>query len=242
MKQEIKISKNMYDARAALRGWKDLRKHKIEPVSNCLVYKPTFELEYFKESVLYRFIELADATFYLLDVDNFLGAVVTVRGLQETFSVMWYINELCLYAVKHKELKHFNDQIKRLMLGSRDDKEFPKLINVLTLIDKVEKLLPGYRKHYDILSEYVHPNWHGTMGLFGKTGGKDLKVEFGRYIRGKKTIVKHIEIALINSIDLLSYLQNEYEDIVKKVADICHDVYEKGELKNQIFPNQTEST
>jgi len=236
--REMNASKNLDDARAALNAWKELRKVKVEPACNCLVYKPTFELEYFKESVLYRFIELADATFALLDTGNLLGAVVTVRSLEETLSVMWYINEICLYAVKNKELTHFTEQLKRLIVGWKDDDEFPKSINVLTFIDKVDKVISGYRKHYDILSEYVHPNWNGTMGLFGKTGGEELKVEFGRYIRGKQVIVTHIKIALINSIDLLSFIQNEYEHIAKKVMDICHDIHNKGELKNQILPTQ----
>jgi hypothetical protein len=232
----MNVSVNLDDARAAISAWKELRKKRVEPACRFLVYKPPFELEYFKEAVLYRFIELADATFALLDVSNFLGAVVTVRSLQETLSVMWYINEVCLYAITNKELTNFTEKMNRLMLGWKDDDEFPDSLNVLTLIDKVDKKIPGYRKHYDILSEYVHPNWHGTMGLFAKTGGKELKVEFGRYIMGKNVVVKHIETALITSIDLLSFIQNEYEEIVTKVIDLCHDINEKGELKKQIKP------
>lgn len=238
MDREMNVSNNLDDARTTLSAWKELRKDRVEPTSNCLVYKPIFELEYFKESVLYRFIELAEATIALLDVGNFLGAVVIVRSLQETLSVMWYINQICLYSVENKELTHFTEQMKRLIFGWKRDDVFPDSINVLTFIDKVDKEISGYRKHYDILSEYVHPNWHGTMGLFAKTGGKELKVEFGRYIRGKEVIVKHIETAFISSIDLLSFIQNEYEDIMKRVMDICHDVNNKGELKEQITPKQ----
>jgi hypothetical protein len=53
---------------------------------------------------------------------------------------------------------------------------------------------------------------------------------------GKNVVVKHIETALITSIDLLSFIQNEYEEIVTKVIDLCHDINEKGELKKQIKP------
>ncbi|OGP70979.1 MAG: hypothetical protein A2Z73_00510 [Deltaproteobacteria bacterium RBG_13_60_28] len=76
------------------------------------------------------------------------------------------------------------------------------------------------------------------MGIFAKTGGKELKVEFGRYVKGKSIVVKHIETALINSINLLSYIRIEYEDIMKRVIDVCHDLNDKGELKKQIQPTQ----
>lgn len=232
----MKASKNIDDARATLSAYKQLRKHRVKPASNYLVDKPTFELEYFKESVLYRFVELADATFALLGVGNYLGAIITVRSLQETCSVMWYINELCQYVVANKELTHFTKQMHRLIVGWKNDDAFPDPPNVLTLINKVDKIVSGYRKHYDILSEYAHPNWHGTMGLFAKTGGKKLKVEFARYIGGKKILMKHIDNALIISIDLLKFIESQYEDIVKKFVDICHCINERGELKNQIQP------
>jgi hypothetical protein len=233
---KMKASKNLDDARATLSAYKELRKHMVKPASNYLVDKPNFELDYFKESVLYRFIELAEATFALLDVGNYLGAITTVRSLQETSCVMCYINELCQYVVENKELTHFTEGMHRLILGWKNDDEFPEPLNVLTLINKVDKKISGYRKYYDILSEYVHPNWHGTMGLFARTGGKKLKVELGRYIRGKKILIKHIENALIISIDLLRFIESQYEDIVKKFVDTCHCINEKGELKNQIQP------
>lgn len=232
--RKLKPSKNLEDARAKLRANEQLRKIRIKPASNCLVNKPIFELEYFKESVIYRFIELAEASFTLLDDGNYLGAITTVRSLQETTSVLWYINELCKYAVANKELKHFTKQMYRLIVGWKNDEEFPDPPNILTLIDKVDKTISGYRKYYDILSEYAHPNWHGTMGLFARTGGKKLKVEFGRYIKGKKILIQHIKNTLIISIDLLRYIESQYETIVKNFIDICNFINEKGKLKDQI--------
>jgi hypothetical protein len=232
------VKNDLEKAREALNAWKALRRDKIEPLGKCLACKPVFELEYFRQAVLYRFIELAEATFVLLEVGNCLGAVVTVRSLQETFSVMWYLNEKCMYVVKKKDLTHFTEQLNRLMLGWKDDDLFPQPVQILNLIDKVDKRVSGYRKHYDSLSEYVHPNWKGTMGLFAKTGGKRLKVDFAKYIRGRGPLVKHIETTLIVTMGLLSLVQNEYEDIVNKVLEVCYEIYDKGELNKQIQPTR----
>ena len=47
----------------------------------------------------------------------------------------------------------------------------PNTVNVLTLIDRVEKTVPDFRFVYDALSECAHPNWAGTFGAFGRGHG-----------------------------------------------------------------------
>ena len=231
---KMNMTINIEDARAILISWKEQLKDKVQPPSNYLAYKPAFELEYFTEAVIRRFMELAEATFILLDANKYLGSIVTVRSIQETTAVIWYLNEKCLYALAHNDLTQYTETMTRLMLGWKDDEGFPNAINVLNLIDKVDKQLSGYRKHYDKLSEFVHPNWHGTMGLFAKTGGKELKVEFGGYIRGKNELIELIETTLITSIGLVALVKNQNGDMINKLIDMCCKLNDKGELNKQI--------
>ena len=228
------MKRHLEKARAALEVWKASRKKRIEPLRRSLDCKPAFDLEYFRESVLYRFVELAEATFVLLDAGNYLGAVITVRSLEETSSVIWYLNDLCEEVIDNRELIRFTEQWKRLALGWKGQNEFPEALQILNLIDKANKKLPGYRGHYDRLSEYLHPNWKGTMGLFAKTGGIKLKVEFGRYIRGKMPLLVHIETALLNTIDLLQLAESEYESMAGRFRDACSELHKEGKLKKQI--------
>ena len=209
----------------------------MRPLRGILACKPAFELEYFREAAIYRLIELAEATFILLDIGNYLSAVVTARSLDETFSVIWYLNELCAHVIKNKELVHFTKEMEQLMLDWKGQDELPEPKQILNLIDKVNKKVPGYRKHYDALSEYVHPNRNGTMGLFEKPSrvGK-LKVEFGRYIRGRKEVLVHIEATLLATIDLFQFAQSEYANIIDGFTEVCYDLHDKGELKEQIQP------
>ena len=55
----------------------------------------------------------------------------------------------------------------------------PTSVNILTLVDRVEKTAPGFRSLYDALSEYAHPNWAGTFGAFGTTITETIELELG---------------------------------------------------------------
>lgn len=48
--------------------------------------------------------------------------------------------------------------------------------NILTLIDKMNKVYPGYREAYDHLSEIVHPNGLGAVVYFVRLGGGQASI------------------------------------------------------------------
>jgi predicted transcriptional regulator len=200
------------------------------------VYKTSFEFEYYKEAILYRIIELAEATIILLDSGNYLGAVTIARSLQETTAMMWYMHEECAKAVESKNLKNFATTMKKLMLGCKVDNEelLPDPVHVNVALRMVDKTLPSYFRCYEILCGYAHPNWSGTMGLFADAGGEELKVEFGRYIRGKDTIITQITESLLGSLGLTSYTQKTHKDIIRKLNDLCRDLHAKGQLNEAI--------
>jgi hypothetical protein len=53
-------------------------------------------------------------------------------------------------------------------LGRRDGRETEesKALQVLSAIDRLTKKISIAREAYDSLSEYSHPNWFGTAGMF----------------------------------------------------------------------------
>ena len=67
-----------------------------------------------------------------------------------------------------------------------------------------------------------------------RTGGEELKVEFGRYIRGKDTIIEQITESLLVSLGLASYTQKAHKDIIRKLNDLCRDLHAKGQLNEAI--------
>lgn len=223
------------EAIESLSMWKKSLKDELLPPSKYIAYKPTYEANYYREIVIYRFIELSEAAYELYKLNHLIASIVVSRSAQETIAVFWYLNEKLKYVIEHNELSHFTEIMRRLMLGWTEDPKFPNRVNAITMIDSVDKGLDGtFRKQYDYLSEYAHPNYCGTMCVYAETHKKAHKVTFGKYKRSEHVLKSHIETSLKINIGLLDYVQEKYEENLPKVLDVCIELQKKGLLRGQI--------
>jgi hypothetical protein len=230
------------EAMLGLSVWKKYRKKEKSPLEKNLAYKPTYEADYYREAVFYRFIELTEASFELYKQGHLISSVILARSAQETVSVLWYINEKLKYVVKEKDLTHFSKTMYKLILGYKGDDLFPEKVNVLTMIQCVDKTLEGrFSELYDTLSEYAHPNHSGTMAVYAKTDIDNLSVTFGKYQRSEEHLRSMIESALNLNISLLDHIQETYEEYINQVLDICIDLHQSGSLKEQISRDAVET-
>jgi hypothetical protein len=222
------------DLRKFIEDWPSRRMTRIEPIEWHCVFKLPFEIEHLRESLIYRLFELVDAGVALLDTENFLGSVICSRSAQETISALSYIDELIDYSLKNGEVSHLREMSRRLMFGRHNSDLGIDKINILTLISKVDRRLPGFEKQYFALSEYAHPNWSGAMGLFAQTGGKEIRVDFARYIRGSSAINTHIQVALINSVAMFQLIEEEYAPLARALIELCDHLHDNSELLPQV--------
>src|SRR3954451_12455449 len=109
-----------------------------------------------------------------------------------------------------------SDYLMRLSLGSRIWEESPDPINVLTFVDCVHKTVEGFRQQYDSLSEYSHPNYSGTTGLYSKNDTENILTDFGSNVRNTDG-PKHIGV--INLSVALMMFHHTYN----KLADVMSD-------------------
>jgi len=215
--------------------WKKSLRTSVKPLSKNIAYKPTFDADYYRESVLYRFVELAESAYQLYKSELLVGAVVSARAAQETLAVAWFINSKLEHLTKTRDLAHFNKNVRRLILGWSNDQEFPEKINVFKCIDSVDKSLEGkFRRHYEMLCEYAHPNYSGTFGAYGEPNQETLEVTFGQYPRSEEVLKSHIESTLTNCIFLLDSMQEKYETVINSALDVCIDLHERGLLREQM--------
>jgi hypothetical protein len=229
------VYRNIDEAMIGLSVWKNHRRTIVKPLSKNLAYKPTFEADYLREATMYRFIELIESSHTLYKAGLLIGAVVSARSAYETLAVMWYLNSKLSHLVKTKDLKHFSERMRSLILGWSKDEEFPEKTNVLTCIKSVDKELEGkFGKHYDMLSEYAHPNYSGTFGAYAEPNHETLDVVFGKYPRSEKTLNSHIENTIIISVSMLDNIQEGYESIINQALDVCVDLHQSGNLKEQL--------
>lgn len=215
--------------------WKMHRRSVVVRLSKNIAYKPTFEADYFREAALYRFIELTESSYSLYKSNLLVGSIVAARAAQETVAVLWFINSKLEHLSKTKDIAHFTNTIKRLTLGWSNTDDLPEKINVFTCIDSVDKHLDGkFRRHYEMLSEYAHPNYSGTFGAYGDPNHETCEVHLGNYPRAKENLLALIELTTCICVGLLDSIQENYEVVINEALHACHTLHESGKLKEHL--------
>jgi hypothetical protein len=107
----------------------------------------------------------------------------------------------------------------RLLFGSKLKNTKVKADTILNAIDKLDKLIPKFRKHYDILSEYAHPNSFGTFISFGKLDKENKTFYFGSKSRDKE--INGSIFTFLGSIQLTIQINNNIEKYYPKFFQIC---------------------
>jgi len=213
-----------------------LKRSSIRPLVNNMAYRPTFNIDVYREAVLHRFLDLAYSSIHLLENNFHIPAVITARAAQETLSVLAYLNIKLKKFSEDKDLEHLLDCSKRLSIGWKGGKEFPEMINVLTCIDSVDKKFNiGFRKHYDLLSESAHPNFSGVLGVYSKSNHETLEVKVGLKSDSVKGLVALTDSTLNICALIFSNLQNEYEELMNAALNVCFELHENGNLSKNFY-------
>jgi hypothetical protein len=87
----------------------------------------------------------------------------TIGAFMETLAVFADLEKRTAALLAKEDLGTLDALAQQGIFASRDEewvKEFPatKATNILTFIDRFDKIAEGFRGHYDRLSERCHPN------------------------------------------------------------------------------------
>jgi hypothetical protein len=154
---------------------------RIQAAALTLKSKLPFKALSIRELLLHRMAELSSAAVDLFTQKRAIPAVILTRAIVETVAVMVTFHERLDRFLKSttKDIGAFDDFLMRCLLGARNNPQMPTSINVLTLVDRVERTLPGFRNVYDGLRECAHPNWAGTFGAFGQVDKDKVELKLG---------------------------------------------------------------
>lgn len=175
------------------------------------------------QCLIRRALEAADGMRLAWAADNILTSITMARSLIEIGSV---IRELTLKvgeATEKKDEKMLDGVImsvsmaNRMKLAKKGAKEFVAQ-NVLSIIDRMDKQLYagnhkyGYRDTYDFLSEFVHPNNFGILGLYCDFDGES-GWQFGNVLQKKKDILRALRTTLGMMI-LVDMVVRDFESMI----------------------------
>ena len=223
----------------AISSISEVKRDSISPLMKNIAYRPTFNIDCYREAVLHRFVDIMEGAATSLGNAQYTPALVNARAAQETVSVLAYINFKLERFESDKDLEALLDITKRLSIGWKGDAEFPEMINVLTCVDFVNKKLdPNFRRLYDILSESAHPNYSGVLGSYSIANHDTLEVKVGLNKDAKEGLYENVTSTILICSILFENIQDRYESLLNQALDICIELHEQGKLSG-IFHSKT---
>lgn len=181
-----------------------------------------------RETLLWRFTELAQDALERLDYKRLASAILLTRAAVETAAALWYLDSKIKRAIESGDVAELDEKLKQLVVGYKDPRAqvdgLPKAINVLTFVGQVDKEISGYADQYAALCEYSHPNHDGTAGLFSHPHEETGLIDLGSNIRGSNT---HEMICALNLSVAVMMFNHSYAAIghaLPQLVDLCERV------------------
>ncbi|HEX9592287.1 MAG TPA: hypothetical protein VGB12_02890 [bacterium] len=192
---------------------------RIQIAALTLKSKLPFKAVSIRELLIHRMAALASAAVDLFKQKRAIPAVILTRAIVETAAVMLIFHERLgrFLDDKSKDISAFDDFLMRCLLGARNNPDMPTPTNILTLVDRVEQRLPGFRGVYDGLCECAHPNWAGTFGAYGQIDKENFELKLGPAERSTAYTVGLA--ALSGTLLLFEHYYNDSGDLVRKFND-----------------------
>ena len=204
---------------------------RVDPASISIKAKIPFKAMDYREALYYRTEEVVRVSCELYDRKELGTASLLTRACLENVAAMWYLKENIQKVIDKEEVGDIDDILMKLLHGSKNDITCFEAINVLTFIDKLSKDLPEFKKNYESLCEYSHPNWAGTAFLYSQPNTEKIWTDFGKNVRDTKSVSI---IGLVNlnvSLSLFEHAYNLISEMMPGFINICEKDIEKKNKK-----------
>ena len=179
----------------------------------------------YREAQFFRIEELARGFIESADRRDAVVSILTARAITESVSGVWYLQRQVLQAIDDKlSPDDLHRKLVKLLTGRRTSESEKQAVQVLNFVDSVEKEVPGFRKRYELLSEYSHPNWDGALGLFGR---RDEGTHITYFGRREERIAGAITLALNSFIGSVGIFLNIYNDLGDQLVRLDFHLDEK---------------
>ena len=175
--------------------------------------KAPFQLLCTREALIWRTEELTRNVCDALEHDDFAAAAILTRSVTENAALVWRMMEVLEDRSKYNA-QQLNDLLMRLLGGSGKWPEAPKPVHVLDLLRKMDKKIPGVFGSYESLSDIVHPNWLGVLGLYSKTDEPNFITYFGRGLHSVDSSRGMITSAILGSLGAFEYAYNRITELM----------------------------
>ena len=135
-KKDIEICKEVISL------FKDNLPNRVDPASLTWESKIPWKAMALREALLYRVTELSESAIFLYEKGNkIISAFIVTRAVHETTALFYSFYDRLEEVTNSRILGDFDEFIMRLLFGWKGDLDFPNAFNILTAIDKLNKLI-----------------------------------------------------------------------------------------------------
>ncbi len=135
----------------------------VLPADLSVTAKVPFKLRVYREVLLHRLADLAEAARDQFEQGRPVPGSVLARAAFETMAVLYYFHKMVTRAVGEKDAVALDQMAMRGMFGAKDKSTGYEALNVLTVVGHLDKEFKGLAGMFEFLCEYAHPNMAGTL-------------------------------------------------------------------------------
>jgi hypothetical protein len=201
-----------------------LRKPQIAaPVGDNNKSRTLWKLANFQQGSLYRVVMLGQGGSNGWNDGNQLSSILCGRAFLETVAKMHYLN---LNLAEHRgatTIEPISTFLDKELFSTRNDEWLAagagfKATNILTMMEKLDKDMPGVKQHYDFLSEWCHPNWPGQSFLFATNDNANRVTTFSES-KGRNNNVLDVIFGALMTITYFERMISELDSAITTLSN-----------------------
>ena len=225
MNEIYEAEKDIDSAKVLISEFKKILPDRVDPISITLKSKIPYKAVSLRELLLYRITELGESAIELYEKKRTISAFIITRAVMETAALFYWLHKRLERVVDSNNIEDIDDFLMNVLFGWKGNKDLKEPYNILKAVDHLNKKVPHFRRAYDVLSEFTHPNYCGVHGAYGKIDKKNIWTDLGAEKRNVP-IISGLS-PLVGSLELFTYYYDEMTDLLPKFKEVCDNAIDK---------------
>lgn len=187
--------------------------------------KIVWKFKMYMEIAKHRIYDFSISVCEECNLGNIGAAFVLTRCIFENEVYIFDVMEQLKKYINEKNFAGCNELIFNRLLGVKiQRKDMPIIPNVLTMIDKLNKVIPGFKVHYDQLCEFSHPNYFAMMHLYAEMHHEsNVYVGINRAYSIKESNIALLINSLIPSLKAIKLFLEDIDKLYPALTELSND-------------------
>lgn len=157
---------------------------RVDPAGMTHKSKLPFKIMSLRELLIHRVTVLSRSALEQYKQELRVPAFILIRSVVETTAVLSRLTSELESFLESKDIDTLDEFLIKGLDGGRkgDERATVASINVMTLVNHMDKQFEGFRNMYDVLCEYAHPNFMGTLDSFGRLDHENIWLDLGKEV------------------------------------------------------------